>query len=452
MSAKVFWGEQGEFGPFTPQEDGWPNTGEIIRHYRRLSKMSAETLAYRYGEELAKHFRNEDGTKITARWILKMEQKNQIPTDIIRRRILANILGIPPLLLGLASLEAVTPQNTQKRFPSVLIASSLDVERYSKEARMLWQLHYAQTAQDALTTLLDYIQELMPVQQKAKGNLRRNLSEILNSYYRLAATILRDRGHFAKAHIYANEGVSMAKAMGDDPYGSQITSASLYTRGVVNFAWGVFGDHVKQGYISFHREQIQAAILDFEQALHYASPQLRGIIYSEMARAKALVANSSIDITISLKLLEQAEKFVDVDTHDDLYRQILLNGDLHGLDKKRLILGRAKTFLAVKRPGKAIDEFSDLELLYERSQHTRRRGWTQVLYAQASLDLGDFSGAAEKALDAFSSCQEARSITHLARVNELYMQLRNSPYKTHADVRHLGKLLSEVFPSETQRG
>jgi hypothetical protein len=30
---------------------------------------------------------------------------------------------------------------------------TLDLERYSEEARMLWKLHYAQTAQDALTNL-----------------------------------------------------------------------------------------------------------------------------------------------------------------------------------------------------------------------------------------------------------------------------------------------------------
>jgi hypothetical protein len=289
-----------------------------------------------------------------------MEQKNQIPADIVRRRILANILGIPPLLLGLASLEATTPrQITQTQAPSVLAYTSLDLEWCNKEARMLWQLHYAQTAQDALTDLLDHINSLVPLQQHAKGNLERRLSELLNSYYRLAATILRDRGNFERAYFFANESVSIATAMGTDPYASQIASASLYTRGVVNFARGVFGDHVKQGYIRFQREKIQAAILDFEQAVSYASPQLRGIVYSEMARAKALIANSPTDITIALKLLDQAEQFLDTDNNDDFYTQILLNGDLKGLDKKRLILGRAKTFLAMKRPGKAMGEFLD---------------------------------------------------------------------------------------------
>ena len=63
MEAKVFWGKQGEFGPFTCQGDGWPCAGEVIRHYRRLRQMSAETLARRYREELVKHFGNENEPK-----------------------------------------------------------------------------------------------------------------------------------------------------------------------------------------------------------------------------------------------------------------------------------------------------------------------------------------------------------------------------------------------------
>ena len=450
MGEKVFWGEHGEFGPFTRQEDGWPHAGEVIRAYRRSMKMSAESLANRYGEELAKHFGSEAGAKITARWILKMEQRNQIPTDIVRRRVLANILDIPPFLLGLATLETVVPSQTiQRQTTTILTSTTLDLEYHNKEGRMLWQLHYAQTAQDALKGLLKNIKELVPLHRSAKGRLQRNLSETLNSYCRLAATILRDRGDFERAFFFANEGVSLSKAMGTDLYALQIASASQYTRGVVNFAWGVFGDDVRRGYIQYQKEKIQAALLDFEQGLQYASPQMRGIIYSEMARAKALVVSSPMDITIALRLLEQAEQFLDMDTSDDFYLHILLNGDLKGLDKRRLILGRAKTFLALRRPGKAMEEFSDLELLQEGSQHMRRRGWAQVLYAQTAFDLGDFSGAAEKTLNAFSCCQEAHSITHLARVNELYAQLLSSPYKAHVDVRRLGQLLSKVFPSKT---
>src|SRR5579883_2560887 len=180
MEKKVFWGEHGEYGPFTSQNDGWPNAGEVIRHYRRKRKMSAERLAKLYREELTKREGHAPKTSLTARWILKMEQKNQIPADLTRRRILAEILDIPPLLLGLASLEAVKPHLIpQIQTSPVLTYSSLDLEWHEREARTLWQLHYAQTAHDVLPDLLAYIDTLTPIQQTAKGNLAQHLSELL---------------------------------------------------------------------------------------------------------------------------------------------------------------------------------------------------------------------------------------------------------------------------------
>lgn len=121
MLELIFWGEKGKYGPFAAQEDGWPKAGEVVRHYRRKLKMSAE--------ELAEHYGRATGTQVTARWILKMEQQNKVPTDITRRQILIQILAIPPVLLGLASLEQVTniiADGTQA--PSMLAFTSLDLE------------------------------------------------------------------------------------------------------------------------------------------------------------------------------------------------------------------------------------------------------------------------------------------------------------------------------------
>lgn len=441
MPGKLFWGDGGKYGPFHEQEDGWPHAGEVIRYYRRIRKVKAEELAQQYGEAIH--------SKVTARWILKMEQQNQVPMDITRRRILADILQIPPLLLGLAALEDLSPTpNTKTGAPVSLAYKTFDLERYSEEARMFWNLHYAQTAQDALANLNFHISTLLPIQKSASGNLARHTSELLNSYYRLAATIQRDNGNFEAAYAFANESVRLAKAMGSDVYASQIIAASQYTRGVVNLAWGVFGDNVKQGKTTLQSEKIKAALLDFEQALVYATPQLKGIIYSEMARAKALISTSPTDVTISLKLIEQAEYFIDVDGNEDFYTQILLNGDLKGLDKRRLILGRAKTFLAIKRPEKTLEELDELEELNDGLSHTRRRAWTHILYAQASLDLGDYATAVNEAISAFNDCKAAHSLTHLARVNELYTQLLTSSYQNNMDVKRLGRLLSTNTPRE----
>ena len=76
MTAMIFWGEKGEYEPFTAQKDGWPNAGEVIRHYRKKLQISADELARQYGEAI--------GEQITTRWLLKMEQQNKIPTDLTR--------------------------------------------------------------------------------------------------------------------------------------------------------------------------------------------------------------------------------------------------------------------------------------------------------------------------------------------------------------------------------
>lgn len=442
MLEMLFWGKNGEYGPFTAQEDGWPNAGEVVRYYRRKLNVSAEELAKQYSEVIHK--------EITARWILKMEQQNKVPTDITRRQILIKILNIPPILLGLASLEQIANNTTDEvQRPSTLVYTSLDLERYTKEAHIFWKLHYAQTAQDTLTSLLAYINNLTSIQQTAKGNLELRICELLNSYYRLAATIQRDRGNFEESYILANESVRTAKKMGNSPYALQVIAASQYTRGVVNLAWGAFGNQVKQGKATIHKEKLEVALTDFERASKQASPQLRGIIYSEMSRAKALTSTSPTDITIALKLIEQAEHFIDMNSNDDFYTQILLNGDMKGLDKRRLILGRAKTFLAIKRPAKAIDELVELEMLKEGPSHTRRRAWTHILYAQASFDLCDYATATDEAINAFIGCNEVHAIAHLARVKELHTKLLTTEYKDNSEVKRLGRLLNAVFPKNT---
>lgn len=438
----IFWGERGEYGPFRRQADGWPHAGEVVRHYRHKKNMSAEILAQSYGQAIH--------TPITARWIFKMERQNKVPTDITRRRILAEILEVPACLLGLASLNTVLYHPpTSSLAPSLLTSTHIDLERHQKDAQLFWKLHYAQTAYDVLPDLKEAIGTLGSLQQTAKGELRRNVSEILTSYYRLAATLERDRGNFEQAYLFANESVRCAKIMGDDPYVRHLVAASQYTRGVVSLAWGAFGNQIKQGRVLLSKEKLDAAFIDFERALPQASPSLKGILYCEMARARALSRSTPTDETITLKMIEQAEPFVDVQSHDDFYTQTMLHGDVQGLDTRRLLLGRAKIFLALQRPEKAIDELDDLELLKPGGMHTRRRAWTHIFYAQAAFDLGEYHTATEQAISAFYECQEVHATAHLGRLNELYRTLHLSPYSKQTEVKQLGKLLAGVFPPQS---
>jgi hypothetical protein len=249
MAESIFWGAKGEYGPFTRQEDGWPHAGEVIRLYHRNHHMSASELALHYGEMT--------GERITSRWILKMEQQNKVPLDITRRRALAHILNIPPLLLGLASLESVVSspiQSYEHPLPPLSLKQSppLDIAHYDQFARSYWLLSYA--GEEDLQEVISTITALEEFERQRDGASLRSVRTLLNAYYQLASDILRHQGLFAPAWSFANKAVMVTNRIGLKDF----TAAALYRRGYTQLEWGIFGDDTARGQMNQepHRKKL----------------------------------------------------------------------------------------------------------------------------------------------------------------------------------------------------
>src|SRR5258707_14522382 len=95
----------GTYGPYSLQPDGWPNAGEVMRDFREALGMSAADLGTLYGEATQPH-----RLPVSARRIQQMEANNEVPVDIERRRVVAELLNIPAYLFGLAALGEVSLQ------------------------------------------------------------------------------------------------------------------------------------------------------------------------------------------------------------------------------------------------------------------------------------------------------------------------------------------------------
>jgi transcriptional regulator with XRE-family HTH domain len=114
----MYWKDnQGNiYGPFSKQDDGFPNAGEVVRYYRELKGMSKRKLA----EALGVH----------RLWIIKMENENKVPELISRRRAISRILGIPSALLGISALGQSNylqlVEEAHASHPVVIEAYSLD--------------------------------------------------------------------------------------------------------------------------------------------------------------------------------------------------------------------------------------------------------------------------------------------------------------------------------------
>src|SRR5260370_10382765 len=159
MSKNQYWWDS--YGPFDPDpdDDNFPNAGQVVRHYSKLKKWSPAQI----GEALDK----------SARWVQAMEHDNTVPESISRRRALATILGIPPILLGLASVENVATASETTSATRVTKKPSIDVatlEQYHEFFRLYWELDYTSTAQESIDTMWRWIRHLRNIAPNAGGS------------------------------------------------------------------------------------------------------------------------------------------------------------------------------------------------------------------------------------------------------------------------------------------
>src|SRR5258707_4451180 len=215
---RYYWGEHGQYGPFDIQQTGewagWPDFGQVMRYFRKRvrPKLSAKAFGVLYGAEI-----NADGSAIGERWVLDMELDNKVPVDINKRKTIARLLGIPPMLFGLAALEDITLEPHSPVPAAVghtkLARVAADTTRYQSNVRVIWQLHDTGNAQGALSQLEADIRDLAGFEQQTEGDLRYHIQEMLVGYYLLATHIVRDQRQFGRSYFYSNEAVRVAKSM-----------------------------------------------------------------------------------------------------------------------------------------------------------------------------------------------------------------------------------------------
>lgn len=253
MPNMIYWGDGGQFGPFPAQEDGWPNAGQVMRYFREKAGISAKAFGKLYGKEI-----RGGGKPICERWILEMELENKVPSDITRRRVIAGLLEIPPVLFGLASLADLTtePQMRDQSLHevssrSILKASPVEIAKYEKNLRMALHLHRTSSALDLLQDVNADRKDLEHFESQTKGNLLHRVRELLVANTLLAAKIMRDQQQYIQSYSYADFAVQVASRMEDD----DLIATTTYTRGCIQLQWGQFAV-VKQGRLQLVKSQL----------------------------------------------------------------------------------------------------------------------------------------------------------------------------------------------------
>lgn len=455
--ARYYWGENGQYGPFDIQRDGewagWPDFGQVMRYFRKQvrPKLSAKAFGVLYGKEF-----NADGSAIGERWILDMELNNKVPVDINKRKTIARLLNIPPMLFGLATLEDIILEphsQAQQRAgtgQTKLARVAMDTTRYQNSVRTIWQLHDTGNAQGSLGQLEADIRDLESFERQAGGDLRYHIQELLFGYYLLAAHIVRDQRQFSRSYYYANEAVRVARSMRD----SDLIATALFTRGWTRLEWGLYGT-MRQLVFQVQPEMLQAAIRDFEEAIQVfpaqdskgtMHPQLFGRLITYRSRAQAALAVSKGKHPSASILLtpDDVSDMVGRQEIKDLYTRTLVTGTRSGLHEQAYLSNRAAIFTAAKLPGPALKELNASERLTEktyRRDETRQFTWLDILKANIYMELGEFGTAVDYAIRALLACQDISSVTNTAIITDIYGRLLQSPHKASPQVQELGDIL-----------
>jgi tetratricopeptide (TPR) repeat protein len=454
-----YWGEGGQYGPFAVQHDGewagWPDFGQVLRYFRKQAKLSARAFGELYGKTV-----NADGSSISERWILDMELVNKVPADIGRRKTIARLLTIPPMLFGLAVLEDMQleprPQiaHGAATGQSKLVRVGIDITTYQQHIRTIWQLHEASNAQGSLEQVEADIHDLESFEHQTLGDLRYQVQELLLSNYILATHIVRDQRQFRRAYTHANRAVRVARSMQE----TDLIATALFTRGWTRLEWALFG-MLEHGVFQVQQELLEAAIRDFQRARDLfptqhgkesMHPQLLGNLIMYLSRAQLALATSKGERvpTSVLLAIDDVADTVDKQPIDDPYTRVLVRGQRVSWHKASYLISRASTFSIAGLPGRAMNELNAYEKLKEQMYNrdeTRRSAWFDILRANVYMGLEEFGTATTCIKQALLTCQDINSLTNVAIITDIYGRLLKSRHKASRGVQELGDILRE-FP------
>jgi hypothetical protein len=459
MPVGLYWGEGGQFGPFEAQPDGWPNAGQVMRHFREKRGISATEFAQMYSEELEKqglHKKGKQGKrggKVTAIWILNMEKQNSVPNDITRRRIIAHLLKIPPALFGLVELShiAVSAQalGQASSLPGskTVHRSAIDISHFQRSISVALQLHKANHAHELIEDIQADLRVISALEAEARGDLLYQVRELLIGNHLLASRIARDQRLYKQAYLYANNAVCIAKKMDD----TDLLGSSRHARGLTLLAWGQSG-HLHQGQLQDDRGKIQQAAAEF-QAILNEEMQRPGKFHSQLlaqtmiqkARALAALAQNDHARANALVLLDEAGEKLDNPYVDDLYTRMLLTGS-DFLSKEGYRQHRANVLNALGLYGRALGELQQLRKGTAVGEtNPRNQVWERLVESKALIGLEEYTQATQNLKEALVTCSSIQSAQNMVSIANKCGQLLGSPYGSSSDVRELADMLRQWY-------
>ncbi len=412
----MYWWVKLDYPPFAPGKCGFPRTGQVIKHYREQTKddtgkvWTQQALAARLG--------------ITDKAVRDIENRDA-GIDFERRQFLSELFNIPPILLGIVSLDE-TDRLVKERLEAVKLnpvisapsapshhKATVDTEEYKAHLALCWKTDYAYAAHTAMTDMLLRIDALFAELPRIKDPERPQFYELLCDYHQFVGHLWRDRQIYNMAIGYLDRARFFANLLNND----ELQATCLLRRGhTLNDA-----DRSDESVQAFE----EAKLLE-KNLPHFLNGSL--LLYSGPAYARAAQSDKEKQ-NAAIKLLDRGGNMVRANPENPSTIDFSLD---------RYHLSKGAALIAIRWNKDAIKELG--EVAYG-SQHPRGQGYNDILQAQAYANSGNYPMAASYAEAGLVVVQKSNSVVNIARVEKIYQQLRGSPYGNNDDVARLECLL-----------
>lgn len=195
------------YGSFRPGEEHLPHLGDVFAYYFEMSGMNNQEIAGKVG--------------YTVRFIQLLKNRENVdhPKEVGRRRMLARMFHIPPVLLGLSAV-GLEQSDAQPVLPPA------SMQRYENLLAMCWELYYTSNIGKAEESITATLAELGEATNLASGVKRDQLDYMRCRFFQVASVVSRDQRKYPEALASMNQAAALAEKLKT----SELVASSLLRR------------------------------------------------------------------------------------------------------------------------------------------------------------------------------------------------------------------------------
>lgn len=407
--------QQAGLPDFPIDENGFPLPGPVIRYFR-------ERMVYIGGDGKSRHWSQAYLARhlhVSELRVRLMETKNEGLQHMERRQLIAQLLKIPPALLGLASYQHLEEylQGGEKKSSTTRLVEG-DIQLYH-DILPLFKSAYEQSVLQSKNPEA-WIARIYTAIEQAHGNTKQQLLRVLWEYHILAARMYyHDVFNIQLATRHLDTAREIAVQLNDN----ELQAASHYYLAEM---------YLERGRPLLAKDELNGALLTKS-----VNPQARGRLLTYTALATAMMPTPSLADSIDItNMLKEAEGYANAPIVTNDASALLFNPIIYLEDK-------AEVFIALKRYDKAIEALEDAE----DYSNTRKRGieYLRILRAECYIKQTrpEYEHAVSLLLCVLEDNRVHPRLYRVQYVDRLYKLLLGSKYHS-PDIADIGQKLREI--------